>query len=345
MSWISRHKLPVILTAIALVLAAVAVVVVTAFIQPRHQQENDYATATKRLAAAQKANQKAHDAFDTALKSVTELRTSMAELPDAPKGLFPAASLAKFTADVKDLDQAASTQAPTALTDLPKGDVSYSVATKALTRARTGVMENTTITKQATDSVQNTLAGVHGDLQDAASAVSDQAQSVLVANQGATDAAQTAFAASSDISGDGDSDSIVQGLKAYIAAGKQVIAENKEHPAVVEDDEPETEPSEATSPSPDPQPTVTAQPSPTPPPTKAPSKAPSPSPTTAPVDHTPHVVANGQYLKSCTAPTTLFTQETRAGGTITINDELPYTYQTYDTAVGFGVKVSRCTAT
>ncbi len=141
MSWISRHKLPVILTAIALVLAAVAVVVVTAFIQPRHQQENDYATATKRLAAAQKANQKAHDAFDTALKSVTELRTSMAELPDAPKGLFPAASLAKFTADVKDLDQAASTQAPTALTDLPKGDVSYSVATKALTRARTGVME------------------------------------------------------------------------------------------------------------------------------------------------------------------------------------------------------------
>ncbi|MGW8431123.1 hypothetical protein ACWGJ9_08365 [Curtobacterium citreum] len=343
MSWISRHKLPVILSAVALLVIAVAVVVVTVFIQPKQHEEANYADATKRLDNAQKANEKAHDAFDAAIKQATDLHDQMAELPDTPKELLPAATLSKFTADVKDLSQAMTTSAPTAYTDLPKGDVTYAVATKALERARGGVNENTDFTKQATDAVLNTVTGVHGDLQDAASSVGDQAQSVLVANQGATDPVQTAFAASSDISTDGDTATLISALKAYIAAGKQVIAENAAHPVKVEDDEPEPAPTESASPAPSPTPTATATPSEQPAP--APSKAPAVEAKPKPVDHTPHVVANGQYVKSCSAPTTLFTQETTAGGTITINEESPYTYETYDTKNGYGVKVSACSAT
>jgi hypothetical protein len=267
----------------------------------------------------------------------------MVELPDAPKDLFPAATLSKFTADVKDLSQAMSTQAPTAITDLPKGHVTYEVATKALDRARSGVRDNTAATKQATDAVLNTVTGVHADLQDAAVSVSDQAQSVLVANQGATDPAQTAFAASSDISTDGTTAAIVDALKSYIGAGKQVIAENKEHPLPVEEDKPEPAPTATPSAAPAPAPTASPTVAPSPAPSQAPEVAPKPQP--VPVDHTPHVVANGQYVKACSAPTTLFTQETRAGGTITITEESPYTYETYDTKDGFGVKVSGCSTT
>ncbi|WIE81493.1 hypothetical protein [Curtobacterium sp. MCSS17_016] len=346
MSWISRHKLPVILTAITVILATVAVLIVTVVVRPKQQQEADYATATKRLASAQKTNQKAHDAFDVALERVTGLHDAMVELPDTPKALIPAATLSKITADVKDLSQAMSQQAPSAATDLPKGDVTYVVATKALERARHGVMENTDFTTRATDTVLNTIEGVHEDLKDAASGLGDHAQSVLVANQGATTAAQTAFAASSDVSTDGDAAAIIDALKAYVAAGKQVIAENKAHPVPVEEDEPkqqEPQPTESTPAAPAPAPAPSATPTPAPSQAPAPEKAPQPNP--KPVDHTPHVVANGQYVKSCSAPTALFTQETGAGGSITIDEDEPYTYETYDTAAGFGVKVSACSAT
>lgn len=340
MSWISRHKLPVILTAITVVLVVGAVVFVTVILQPKQQEEADYTAATKRLASAQKTNQQAHNSFDGVLKQVTDLHDAMVELPDAPKDLFPAATLSKFTADVKDLTQAMSTQAPTAATDLPKGEVSYVVGTKALERARHGVVENTTFTKQSADALLNTIDGVHGDLRDAAASVSDQSQSVLIANQGATDPAQTAFAASSDISTDGSPTTIINALKQYITAGKQVIDENKEHPVLVEEETPDPAPTQTPSAAP----TPTVAPSPAPAPSPSPSKSADAAPKPQPVDHTPKVVANGQYVKTCSAPTALFTQETKAGGTITISEDTPYTYETYDTKDGFGVKVSACSA-
>ena len=343
MSWISRHKLPVILTAVVLVLAGVAIALVTLVVQPRHADQAAYQAAKSSLAAANTANTAAHKKYDATLKAVTELQLAMSTLPSAPKSLFPADTLSTLSDDVKTLDQAAGGNAPTAVTFLPKGDVTYKEGAAALARASSGVRENTTLTKDMRSALQNTLTAVTDDLRDAAETAGTQSQAVLVANQGATDATQTAFAAASDINTDGTAAAIVDGLNQYVAVGKQVIAENKEHPVV---EEPVEEPTPDVDDSPSAAPTVSASPSPKP--STAPSAAPSsePSPpvaTPVPVDHTPRVDAKGAYEKTCSAPTALFTQTTTAGNTITLDESYPYTYTTYPTDTGFGVKVSSCT--
>lgn len=63
---------------------------------------------------------------------------------------------------------------------------------------------------------------------------------------------------------------------------------------------------------------------------------------TAPVvDHTPHVTANGAYTPGCNS-VYKYQQTTSSGGGIVINVAYPYTYQTFSTDDGWGLKVYAC---
>ena len=59
------------------------------------------------------------------------------------------------------------------------------------------------------------------------------------------------------------------------------------------------------------------------------------------IDHTPRVKANGDYVTSCDG-SLIYSQSTSAGGTIVIDVNYAYTYTTFSTADGFGVKVYAC---
>lgn len=339
MSRISRLKTPLIILGIFIVAVAVAAVAVNVFVfQPRNTQAGDYAKAKAGLASAMAGNNTAQKAFTAELSAVRALQAAVTTLPSAPKALFTAADLEAFSTDTRTLNQAAAATTPGPATDLPTGQVSYAVASNALNRAAAGVRDNTTLAKTNTSQLRTVVNTVTSDLRTAAATVSDQSQTVLVSSQGASNSLQTAFATASDIDTTGSGVTIANALNAYVTAGQQVIDDNKAHPV-------KPKPIVIASPSPTPTPTATPSTSPTPKPgpTAAPTPSPSVPPTPAPVDHTPRVVANGDYQATCTASTALFTQETKAGNTITLNEAFAYTYTTYSTPAGFGVKVSSCT--
>ncbi|MFJ8896617.1 hypothetical protein ACIRCZ_18690 [Leifsonia sp. NPDC102414] len=59
------------------------------------------------------------------------------------------------------------------------------------------------------------------------------------------------------------------------------------------------------------------------------------------IDHTPRVVANGNYQRGCDGGKT-YSQSTSSGGTIIINVPYPYTYSTFTTSDGWGLVVYAC---
>ena len=64
--------------------------------------------------------------------------------------------------------------------------------------------------------------------------------------------------------------------------------------------------------------------------------------TAPPVDHTPHVTANGSYSPGCNG-SYAYQQSTSSGGGIIINVAYTYTYTTFSTTTGWGLKVYNCT--
>ncbi len=59
------------------------------------------------------------------------------------------------------------------------------------------------------------------------------------------------------------------------------------------------------------------------------------------IDHTPHVTANGQYTPGCDG-VYAYQQTTSSGGGIIINVGFAYTYTTFSTSDGWGLKVYGC---
>lgn len=69
--------------------------------------------------------------------------------------------------------------------------------------------------------------------------------------------------------------------------------------------------------------------------------APAPAPAPTPVDHSPHVLNTTNYEPGCIG-TYSYQQSTSSGHGIIIDARFPYTYATYDTPTGYGVRVFNC---
>ncbi|WIB65712.1 hypothetical protein [Curtobacterium sp. MCBD17_040] len=333
----SRRTVPIVLTVVAVLVAAVIACTFMLVINPRKADQAALTHAQSKLSAALRKNTAAHNRFTAATKRSATLEHAMAPLPSTNKALFPANVLTTFSNDLKALDEGASLTEPNAATDLPTGKESFRDATLAVTRVTAGVTHNTSLTDTSTGTVQSVYDEVAADLRSAARVAGSQSASVLTSNQGASNTLQTSFAQASDIDTTGSASHIAASLAEYASVGQELISDNAAHPV-----KPVT-----ASPKPSPKPSPT--PSPAPSPSASPSKAPqtpkrTPEPT-APttVNHTPHVIAQGQYSPTCTAGTQLFTQSTSAGNSITVSETSPYTYTTFSTTTGWGVKVLACT--
>jgi len=334
LSRISRFKTPISIVGAVLLTAGITAVALNMFVvQPRHDDEQGYKAAKAALSSSLKVNGAAQKTFTAELSTVKGLRTALTPLLSASKALFPAATFPLLSGDMKTLDQAVTSQAPAAAVDLPTEKMTYGQATTALNRITAGVRDDTTATNATTDGLRTVVSSVTADVRTVAAAAGTQAAVVLIANQGAGNAVQTAFATASVIDVNGDSTTIIGALNTYVAAGVEVIADNHAHPVPI---------APVIKPAPKPVVVTPAVPA-TPAAAPTPAPTPTPQPTLTPVDHSPHVVATGEYVKACPGSAPLFTQSTKAGNTITLNESTPYTYSTTSTATGYSVAVSSCT--